>query len=61
MSEIGYASKTVSLPTYKKEKIKMLEKDFMIKLTQEEKNNINEQINETGVDRCSRSIILKHL
>lgn len=61
MSEVGYASKTVSLPTYKKEKIKMIEKDFMIKLTQEEKNNINEQINEIGVDRCSRTILMRYL
>ena len=61
MSEVGYLTKTVSLPTYKNMKIKMIEEEFMIKLSQEERNRIHAQETEMSVDRCGRAIILSHL
>ena len=61
MSEIGYGSKTVSLPSYKKAKIKMLEKDFMIVLTQEDRAKINSFNSESDIDRYARTIILNRL
>ena len=61
MSEIGYGTKKVSIKTYRKMKIKMLKKDFMIPLKKEEENRINELETEAAVDRYARTLLLKYL
>ena len=60
MDNIGYGTKNVSIKTYRKQKIKMLEKEFMLSLTPEEKNHINELETEAAIDRYARTIIKKH-
>lgn len=60
MSEIGYGTKTVSVKTYRKQKIKMLEKDFMLKLSSEEKAHINELETIAAIDRYARTILKNH-
>lgn len=60
MSEIGYGTKTVSVKTYRKQKIKMLEKDFLLNLSTEEKNRINELETIAAIDRYARTILRNH-
>ena len=50
-----------NLKAYKKYKIKMLKNEFLIKLTDEERDNINKQDTEMAVDRCCRTILMKRL
>lgn len=58
MSEIGYGTKSMSIKAYRKMKIKMLEKDFMVTLKKEEKDRINELETEAAIDRYARTILL---
>lgn len=55
----GTASETrarkMSLSQYKKRKIKMLENDFYVILTAEEKEHINQLTSETEIDRYVRA------
>lgn len=60
MSEVGYGSKKVSIQVYRKMKIKMLEREFMIPLKPEEKNHINELETEAAIDRYARTILQKY-
>ena len=46
---------------YRKMKIRMLTKDFRIKLTEEEQDKLNEADNEFAVDRLCRDIIKRAL
>ena len=50
-------SKRETLAGYKKGKIKILQRDFMIKLTDEEKTHINSLPTEYAVDTACRKII----
>lgn len=52
--------KSVSLPQYKKNKIKMLQRDFCLKLTEEEIETINSLESETEIDRYARELMEKH-
>lgn len=61
MPATGHHVKQVNLQSYKKNKIKMLKKDFLIDLTKEERDAINRQDNEIAIDRCCRTILLNHL
>ena len=61
MTDVGYSTKPMSLKAYKKNKIKMLEREFMIPLTQAQKDHINSLENEYAVDRHSRSLMKKRL
>ena len=61
MSEIGYGSKKMSIKAYRKMKIKMLEKDFMVPLTNAEKNHINGLETEAAIDRYARTLLRNHL
>lgn len=60
MSEIGYGTKGMSITSYRKYKIKILEKDFKIALKKEEKDRINELETEAAIDRYARTILLNH-
>lgn len=48
-----------SLPAYKKWKLKMLEKDFCIKVSPEEKEHINSLKTEMAVDRYAHKLLDK--
>ena len=52
--------RNISLSQYKKNKIKMLERDFCIILTEEEVAKLNSMTSEMLVDRCARGIMDKH-
>lgn len=54
-------SRDINLSTYKKLKMKMLENDFLLTITTEERDKINEMESEFAVDRFCRKIILAHL
>ena len=60
MSEIGYGTKSMNIKAYRKMKIKMLKKDFMIPLKKEEEDHINELETEAAIDRYARTILLNH-
>ena len=60
MNETGYGAKTMSIKTYRKMKIKMLERDFKIPLNKEEKDHINALETEAAIDRYARTILLNH-
>lgn len=47
----------VSLEQYKKNKIKMLERDFCVPLTDEQREIINGLSSEIAVDRYSRQLL----
>lgn len=59
MAYIDYTSNdsTISLDKYIKEKIRMLKKDFMIKLTPEQIAHIRELKNEIQVDNYAHDLI----
>lgn len=59
MRDVGYGTKNVSIKTYRKQKIKMLEKEFLLSLTPEEKNHINQLETEIAIDRYARTLLLK--
>jgi len=46
----------MNINTYKKMKVRMIEKDFMITLTQEQKDHINELQSEIAIDNYCRKI-----
>lgn len=48
--------KVVPLPIYKREKIRMLTKDFCIKMSAEEKAHLNELPDEVSVDKYAREM-----
>lgn len=60
MSEIGYSTKKMSIEAYRKQKIRMLEKEFLIPLTLEEKVHINELETEAAIDRYARTLLRNH-
>ena len=47
----------MSLSQYKKAKVKMLTRDFLIKLTSEQIEHINSLASEIEVDRYARTIL----
>lgn len=47
----------MSIPAYRKAKIKMLEKEFMIPLKDDEKDHINSLQTEAAIDRYARIIL----
>ena len=51
--------KTIPLPTYKREKIRMLTQDFRIKMTAEEKAHLNDLPTEVAVDRYARDLFMR--
>ena len=51
--------KPMSLSAYKKAKLNMLENDFLIKLTDDEKNDCNSRATEAAVDRFCRTILAR--
>ena len=57
--EIGYSPRSKSLSTYKKTKLRMLEKDFCIKLTDDERTDCNSRTTEEAVDRFCRTILAR--
>ena len=61
MTEVGYMTKGISLPTYKKMKINMLVKDFKFSLTVEERDHLNQLESELAVDRYCRTLYHKYL
>lgn len=58
--DVGYPSKSMSLKSYKKMKIKMLTKEFKIPMTEAERNHMNELRDEYAVDRFCNSIFDKY-
>ena len=56
-----YVERKVSLKTYKKTKIKMLTRDFLLKLSEGEIDHLNALENENDVDRYARSLLNKYL
>ena len=52
--------KSVSLPQYKKNKIKILQRDFCIPLTSEEIEHMKSLTSETSVDRYARELMNKY-
>lgn len=61
MTDVGYVTKEMSLPAYKKMKIKMLAKEFGFNLTNEERNHINSLESETAIDQYCRTLYRKYL
>lgn len=58
MNETGYGARTMSIKTYRKMKIKMLEKEFCIPLTSDEKKHFEALETEAAIDRYARTILL---
>lgn len=56
---VGDITVKMSFNDYKKNKIKMLEREFMMPLTDEEREHMNSLVNAAEVDRYARTIILK--
>lgn len=52
-----YKDRTTSLLEYKKHKIKMLERDFCVSLTDEQREIINGLNSEIAVDRYARKLL----
>lgn len=52
-----YDFKDMTLPEYRKMKIALLEKEFMVPITQEEKKHINALDNEIAIDRYCRTLL----
>jgi len=50
-------TKKTNIKTYRKQKIRMLEKEFMVTLTPEEKEHFEILDNEIALDRYARSIL----
>lgn len=67
MGKQAYEVKNINIPIratleqYKKGKIKILQRDFLIKLTDEEKAHINSLPTEYAVDTACRKIIYDRL
>ena len=57
----AHVERKVSLKTYKKTKVKMLQKDFLLKLSEGEIAHLNALENENDVDRYARSLLNKYL
>lgn len=57
--ESAVPKKTVSLKAYRKQKIKILERDFCIRLTEEEIERINKLTTEIQIDQFCLGIINK--
>ncbi len=53
--------KQMTIPQYRKAKLKLLEKEFMVHLTQEEKNHLNTLETEPAIDRYFRTLLKKFL
>ena len=51
----------VSLPVYIKQKIRMLKRDFLIKLTQEEEAKFQSLKDKNSVDRLAHTILFERL
>ena len=52
-----FFKKTTTIETYRKRKIMILERDFYVKLTQEELDTINQLPTEYTIDHFCRSIL----
>ena len=61
MTNIGCMTKNMSLAAYKKLKIKMLTKEFMFHLTEEEVLHFEELKSEVAVDQYVRRLYNKYL
>lgn len=61
MEGIGDITRFEDIDMYRKAKIKMIEGEFMIKLSAEERSHIRSLDNEAAIDRYGRKIILDHL
>lgn len=58
MTPVGNTTeRKMSIKTYRKAKIKMLEKDFKIPLTADEKAHFNTLETEAAIDRYARTIL----
>ena len=55
--EVGYMGKPMSLKQYCKFKIRILEKDFAIQVTDEQKNHIKALQSVPAIDRYCRTLI----
>lgn len=55
--ESAVPKKTASLKSYRKQKIKILERDFCIKLTEEEIERVNNLTTEVQIDQFCLGII----
>ena len=51
----------ISLPVYIKQKIRMLKRDFLIKLTPDEEAKFNSLTDKTSVDRFAHTILFERL
>lgn len=55
---IGRAEeREMTIPQYRKMKIKLLEKEFMVPVTKEEKNHLNTLETEPAIDRYCRTLL----
>jgi hypothetical protein len=59
--ESAFNTRKMSLKEYRKMKVKMLERDFLIKLTDEDKAHANTLTTETQLDQWALGIIDKSL
>lgn len=58
MTPVGnITERKMSIKTYRKAKIKMLEKDFKVPLSKEEKDHFNTLETEAAIDRYARTIL----
>lgn len=60
MRNIGYGTKGTNIKNYRVQKIKMLEKEFMLKLTPEEKSHFSTLETEGAIDRYARTLLKQH-
>ena len=60
MRNVGYGTKSTNIKTYRRQKIQMLEKEFKLNLTSDEKNHFNELETEAAIDRYARTVIKQH-
>ena len=58
---VDFMEKDLDIKTYRKMKIKMLQEDFYINLTDEEKKRLNALKTEIAIDQYCRTLIKKAL
>ena len=60
MAYSALTNPNVPISEYKKAKLKLLRRDFMIDVTVEEESHLNELESEIAIDRYCRKIISNH-
>ena len=61
MTDIFHKDVPMTLDEYKGKKIEMLERDFMMRLTHEQRQHLMGLPNEYAVDRYGRTLILQNM